>query len=155
MIVMKKIVFLSFCLSILYFSPLRAQTPRIGLGLDVLGPVGLASMHLSLDVANHVELSIGGGFIGAYGGAKYYFLEREDWRFYAGAYYTSFTRFYDFDIFSGFFSGSASGLYIPVGIEFLRSEHLCSSFELAYRSLETGMDPYLPVYPCTKISYKF
>jgi hypothetical protein len=26
---------------------------------------------------------------------------------------------------------------------------------LAYRSLETGMDPYLPVYPCTKVSYKF
>jgi hypothetical protein len=143
-------VFLAF-----NFGALQAQSPKLGLGLDLLGPVGLASANVSLDLNEHVQLTAGGGLIGAYGGLKYYFNPYKERRFYTGIHYTSFVRYYDFDIFSGFYTGSASGIYIPLGIQVQKSDHFYASFELAFRSLDTGMEPYSPVYPCAKYTYKF
>lgn len=151
---MKKWVFRSVLLAF-NFGSLHAQSPRFGLGLDLLGPVGIASANISLDLNERVQLTAGGGLIGAYGGVKYYFNPFKEWRFYTGIHYTSFVRYYDFDIFSGFYTGSASGLYIPLGIQVQKSAHFYASFELALRSLDTGMEPYSPVYPCAKYTYKF
>ena len=151
---MKKWVFYTLLLAF-NFGPLKAQTPKIGLGLDLLGPIGLASANISVDLNDRMQFIAGGGLIGAYGGVKYYFKPSEERRFYTGIHYTSFVRFYDFDIFSGFYTGSAKGLYIPIGIEFQKSTHFYASFELAFRSLDTGMEPYSPVYPCVKYAYKF
>jgi hypothetical protein len=145
------------CTGLLAFGlgSIHAQGPRIGLGADLLGPVGLASAHLTLDVSDRVQLTAGGGFVGAFGGAKFYFSERKKTRFYTGIHYTRFVRYYDFDIFSGFYSGLAYGVYIPLGVEIESSTHFSTSFELAYRSLDTQLEPYSPVYPCVKFTYKF
>lgn len=151
---MKKCVFY-LVLLVLNFESLKAQSPRFGLGLELLGPVGLASANFSVDLNEHLQLTAGGGFIGAYGGAKYYFNPNKELRFYTGIHYTSFVRYYDFDIFSGFYTGSASGVYIPLGIQVQNSAHFYTSFELAFRSLNTGMEPYSPIYPCAKYTYKF
>ncbi|MEY4992120.1 MAG: hypothetical protein RI948_998 [Bacteroidota bacterium] len=151
---MKKSIFF-FALLAFSFSSLKAQMPRFGLGLDLLGPVGIASANITLDLNEQVQLTAGGGLIGAYGGVKYYFNPYKELRFYTGIHYTSFVRYYDFDIFSGFYTGSASGLYIPLGIQVQKSAHFYASFELAFRSLNTGMEPYSPVYPCVKYTYKF
>lgn len=153
-VIMKKWVFIIVVLSF-NFGPLKAQTPKIGLGIDLLGPVGLMSANISVDLNERVQLIAGGGLIGAFGGLKYYFNPFKKWQFYTGIHYTSFVRFYDFDIFSGFYTGSAKGLYIPIGIQVQKSAHFYASFELAFRSLDTGMEPYSPVYPCVKYAYKF
>ena len=75
---MKKWVFFIVVLSF-NFGPLKAQTPKIGLGLDLLGPVGLMSANISVDLNERVQLIAGGGLIGAFGGLKYYFFLFKKW----------------------------------------------------------------------------
>lgn len=149
---MKKWFLLFSCYFLLEVN-LSAQNPTFGLGIDLLGPVGLSSLHLSLEPNEKLQFSIGGGFNGVYGGAKVYFFEGLDWRIYAGTYITRFNRLELID-YSLLDNGSASGLYVPVGIESFRWDHIYSTFELAYRNLNTGNEPYSPVYLCLKFIYR-
>jgi len=122
-----------------------------GINLNLGGPSVLISGSFDFFVIPTVNLEVGTGFIGTFGGVKYHFLGNEaerHWTPFAGVYYTKIDVPY-------FFSPGGheeEGLYFPVGIQYLGDRGFLFAVEVAGLLINNSN---MAIFGGLKIGYHF
>ncbi len=123
---------------------------KIGIGLNLLGPTFGTSIQGDYFLTRNLNIEIGGGVIGYYGGAKWYFRRQDrsnSWSPYIGWHHTEC-----FDLYWGWI---IRGSYFPVGIQYLSKSGFTLSVELAALNPGLQKDATVPFFGGLKIGYHF
>jgi hypothetical protein len=122
---------------------------KFGIGVQLLGPTILTSLQLDYFITQNLNLEVGVGLFGYYGGAKWYFgskVKPTYWAPYIGGCYISAADF------SAFVSGISPGAYFPLGIQFISKGGFTFATEVAGLFLPNVNSP---VWGAIKLGYHF
>jgi hypothetical protein len=145
---MKKAIILIFLLlASIGFSQKNTQTdsnvnPRtsrkLGYGFQFMGPTLVASCYVNYFINHHVNIEVGGGFLGFYGGTKFHFGKKGQKQLFSPYAGINLGRISLPDLNFGWYGGTGSGwngffmVYLPVGIQFMNKSGFHASIEGAW-----------------------
>ncbi len=115
-----------FSISIYSQYPNPRKTYKSGFSFTLGGPTLALSFSLNHFFNEHVNMEIGGGFIGAYGGIKYYYGRKmKVMRF---APYTGLCYNYS----ASLFEYPCPGIYVPLGVQLMSKRGFTLGLEAAF-----------------------
>jgi len=124
----------------------RIEKP-LGIGVQFLGPTTIFSGYIDLFFGPNINLEVGIGMLGAYGGAKYFFGGKEPekrWFPYAGAMALFIPGLVGTD--------DTIGVYIPLGVQYMFPWGLMLGAELA--AMANARGEVIP-FGALRIAYRF
>ena len=120
------------------------------MNIVVGGPSAILSLSVDYFISPSFNLEAGLGIFGYYGGVKYHLFgdkKGKNWTPYIGV---SATRI----VLSGFFNIDKTGLYIPVGIQYIATRDFSFGVEAAAFYVE-GTNTLPPVWGALRFGYHF
>ena len=129
----------------------REQNP-LGINFSLGSPVFIASLSIDYFISSTINLEVGGGLIGVYGGVKYHFQGNKDknWTPYTGVYLVGIpTITFLFNT-----TNSHMDIYVPLGIQYIGNGGFTFAFEGA-ASYSNSRDNKLLPYGALKLGFHF
>jgi hypothetical protein len=124
----------------------RLSSP-FGININLFGQTEYLSLSVDYFVTSSLDIEVGTGFYGTFGGLKYHFFgakNDKNWTPYLGVYLARIPHIIDSE-------GSTTHVYIPLGIQLHKNNGRTFGVELAYRSF-SNYNSYIPAF---KFGYHF
>jgi len=131
-------------------SPNPKTEKRFGVNVNLLGPSLLLSASIDYFVTPKINIETGTGLIGSFGGIKYHWSGNQsesEWTPYAGLFVALIPKISFFTTVP-----ARTGLYIPVGMQFMSNGGFTFGAEIAGLVLDKSKTP---VWGALKIGYHF